>query len=294
MVTDDELAATLGPRLHAELADLHAPADLAATVARRRGNQNRVLAGALALPVVAGVAVTAVLLSTGGTSAAPKPPPPAAAAPQIHTVSYVLTQAKAALDSVDEDLVQTNITGTDGRGPSQRNESWLDPRTRTERSDQYTPGGQLSTSVLVTHTDTGVTLLAVDYATSTWSSITAADKGLKGLPGSLYTDPADIRAALTAGTLVLVGEEQVGGQPAEHLTVTGLLDSMSMDLWVDATSYLPVQSVVHKGPYTGTASYTWLPRTPANLAKLILAVPAGFTKVGKAGVPTPAPSGGVG
>ena len=56
------------------------------------------------------------------------------------------------------------------------------------------------------------------------------------------------------------------------------MPSFSVDLWVDASTYLPVlQETSTGGRVTNRTTYSWLPRTPENLAKLSLVVPPGFT-----------------
>jgi hypothetical protein len=51
-----------------------------------------------------------------------------------------------------------------------------------------------------------------------------------------------------------------------------------MDLWVDATTYLPVQTQFQQEGATPYA-VSWLPPTPENLAKLKTVVPPGFTRM---------------
>src|SRR5439155_12405637 len=53
---------------------------------------------------------------------------------------------------------------------------------------------------------------------------------------------------------------------------------MQMDTWVDRLTYVPVRTrtAIH-GHWLQTDS-TWLPRTPANVAKTKLVIPRGFRR----------------
>jgi hypothetical protein len=79
--------------------------------------------------------------------------------------------------------------------------------------------------------------------------------------------------------LTVVGYDQVNGAPTIHLRLR-VSSTSEIDLWVAADTYLPVQLKV---PDLGRApgqmiTYAWLPRTPANLAKVNLTPPPGLTE----------------
>jgi hypothetical protein len=79
----------------------------------------------------------------------------------------------------------------------------------------------------------------------------------------------------------------LNGRPAIkftlHHTPTKFGGSMADELWVDATTYLPLREtsdVDSPGMDTiDTSDYEYLPATPANLAKLTPTIPAGFKRV---------------
>jgi hypothetical protein len=73
-----------------------------------------------------------------------------------------------------------------------------------------------------------------------------------------------------------VGSEKLAGNDAVHLRWS-TIPGFTLDLWVDATTYLPVRHISAGAKGGSTVDYTWLPRTPENLAGLDLAPPAGFT-----------------
>jgi len=79
--------------------------------------------------------------------------------------------------------------------------------------------------------------------------------------------------------LQLIGDERIGGRDTVHLRLTGRTQGglPQIDLWVDASTFLPVRLVGTKGVVTSAIDYTWLTRTGANLAKTDLTVPAGYT-----------------
>jgi hypothetical protein len=53
---------------------------------------------------------------------------------------------------------------------------------------------------------------------------------------------------------------------------------IAIDIWVDAATYLPVRIAVVSPDISVTSRYTWLPRTPQNLAPFDLKPPTGFTQ----------------
>jgi hypothetical protein len=119
---------------------------------------------------------------------------------------------------------------------------------------------------------------------------------------------AGLRSLLTAGNLTLVGPGAVNGEKAIELQIGAATnyqtaqamaeDDQKADIWVDATTYLPIQADSTwnanapdltkngKNPVTPQtfdgyqANFQWLPPTPANLAQVTRAatVPVGFTQ----------------
>jgi hypothetical protein len=123
--------------------------------------------------------------------------------------------------------------------------------------------------------------------------------------------PALLRSELSEGSLQLVGNTTVNGEPAIELSVvapTG--DAKPSDwggetLWVDPSTYLPIRQEVDTlaEPFPSGATepfptppessnqvwnYTFLPSTPSNLALLQVSVPSGLPQVP---VPQALPSG---
>jgi len=111
--------------------------------------------------------------------------------------------------------------------------------------------------------------------------------GLPGTGSSAGSLPStvarELRAAVSCGSLTSAGRQRVDGIDAIELTSRP--DSpVSEKVWVSPSTYLPVRVSVRVafGKLPGrqqTASITWLPPTPQNLARLIVPIPAGFRKV---------------
>ncbi len=292
MVIEDELGAQLGARLHEELADLSAPAELAGTVRRRRSRQRWAVSGALAVPVVA--AGVALALTVGGTPTGVPGQQPAQAGPaQPHNVAYVVAQSQKALSSIGDYVVHSVTTVDDGTV----HDTWSDV-TGQAMAGTTTAAGAANQAISMTIHGDQLVLLTVDYQHHTWwqDKLPKPDKLPAGAFGVPYGDPSEIRTELGSGDLTLIGTEQVDGRTAEHLRLNaGDFEpgQVGMDLWVDEASYLPVKLTGHKGTVNFTVSYEWLPRTPENLAKTTLAVPSGFTQtpIDKAANPAPTGSG---
>jgi hypothetical protein len=112
---------------------------------------------------------------------------------------------------------------------------------------------------------------------------TARATGLASI--SFAATPDAARALLDCSGLTVSRGLTLGGAPA--IKIAG---SHGETLWINATTYLPIEiAVVNSKPYPPAAynntpspgqviQYTWLPPTPVNLAYLGIPVPAGFTE----------------
>jgi hypothetical protein len=123
---------------------------------------------------------------------------------------------------------------------------------------------------------------------SSEQSCVALDPGLD----TAFLDPRTGQLISNIKTLVADGLLQVLGYPTEHgqPTVelkTGTHGVTTLDLWVNANTYLPVQSVT-TGPtgdansgqtFTTVDQYSFLSPTQANLANLRVTVPPGFREI---------------
>jgi hypothetical protein len=104
-------------------------------------------------------------------------------------------------------------------------------------------------------------------------------------PASPAQWTALIREALACHLFRLDGRQWVDGIDALRLVSTRhmLPAQEEMNLWVNPKTYLPVRTRWNHSPLPwnrgGVIDFTWLPPTPANLAKLRVSVPAGLPAV---------------
>jgi hypothetical protein len=281
MLTDDQLAARIGPRLHAELADLPVP-DLATALRHRQARQarrTRVTVALTTLPVAAAAFAAAVFL-----------PGSAAQKGTLNTTqntAYVLTRVTRALTAVPAGTIMFSRQ-TWGINASVVYR-W-DNGTR-DRTEVFTHVGRLETdggNVLKGRTLTGI---VIDYGSRTWErwSFTkdAADNLIPSCAhwpvimvgsGNTGETAAWLHDAVSCGVLTAAGTASVDGVTAIKLTGTiGINSPATMTYYVNPTTYLPVRLVLG---HSLQADFQWLPPTTANLAKLALPTPpAGFTQV---------------
>src|SRR5258708_2658539 len=101
MLTDDQLAETIGARLHAEVAGIDPAPDLMTTLRRRQARRSLAIGGGIATSLAAAVGVAALVAAGAG------PPPTGTthggtSTAHLETVAYVAQQADAALAEADQ------------------------------------------------------------------------------------------------------------------------------------------------------------------------------------------------
>jgi hypothetical protein len=275
MLTDDQLAARIGPRLRAELDGLPAP-DMLAALRRRRA---RVTAALTTLPVAAAAVAAAVVLSG----------PAAPAAQQAQDTAYVASHVTQALDAVPASTIMyMQITWALHSVVNDRWASGRRLRTETFRA------GQLVSESASTGTNTS-TSVNVNYRDRTWSRSTESLGPFSATAPAMscanagdqpiYANPswmaAEIRTIVSCGLLKADGTATAGGVTAIRLASK----DNSATWYVSPATYLPIR-ITTTQPGTGTLilqiDFQWLPPTTANLAKMNLPVPpAGFTQVSR-------------
>jgi hypothetical protein len=288
---EEDLGAALSTRLHEELADVTAAAGLATAVRRRRSRQRWATGSALAVPVLAAGVVLALVV---GGAPAGHPAPPAAAHStaatdtRLRDVAYVSGKSQEALGSLDQYVVHE--TSTENGKPFRQ--SWSDGAGARWLSVTE-PVDNSPAAVLFTVEGNNMAILTVNSQHHTWYRTnrpmgkTPPTQGL----GITDGDPAGLRAQLREGILSIVGQDRVDGRDAVHLRLNpdpGTTALVGMDIWVDAQSFLPLKVTGHKMDTQLDIAYEWLPRTPENLARIALTVPAGFTEVDPAAQGNPA------
>ncbi|OXM64234.1 hypothetical protein [Amycolatopsis vastitatis] len=236
-------------------------------IARRAG------LAATPLVVAAAVAGSVALVPGSGHSV---PASGTTVATPVLDVAYVTAKVTSALDNAGRDVMYLKA---DPRkvGEHTVDESWVAAdgsamRQRLTRGgevitdEQFTPAGIL----VVQHT-----LKRYYRIPDHGSAVTTPD----GYSRAGVPLPGEIKKAVGAGALTLVGNEVIDGKPTIHLrlsgsgTVPGFVKDAFSDLWVSQSSYLPVRI----GSGESRQDYSWLPPTPENLALLTAPIPAGYT-----------------
>ena len=312
MFTDERYGQQLGARLRRETDDVRAAPDLVAKLRRRRTRRTWVISTAVATPVAAAAAAAIVVTTVGQgapggsqqTDTAAPPTSGSDASVRVENVAYVQEQTLKAISQSSQYVILARNTYEGGHY-----DEWTDKATLRYRNDVYdtsteiagrsadgkihvpapnelTPGPiHLHQSHAVSGPDGDQDITTVDYDLRTWSTGHLTDKRPSDIPDITGAD--SIRKAITDGTVVLVGKENVDGHDTLHLRLDGPRQSYRIEMWVDGTTYLPVRETAAKGDGNGfpatatvTTTYTWLPRTEENLAKLVLTPPSGFKHVG--------------
>ncbi len=202
-----------------------------------------------------------------------------------HTTAYVVSHVTRALDAVPGNTVV--FTQRPGHI-----ESWGDLKGQS-RLESFTPAGQPISDSGISFSGPATRLTRtttdVDYQNKTWWRSTSF-YGNGNVPATAWncsnvgTDDIDwnpremaaqLHTALSCGDLKVVGGGTVGGAPAVKLSGS-LSGSGAVTYWVNATTYLPFRFQAHR---TFQMKLQWLPPTAANLARLNVPIPAGFTQV---------------
>ncbi len=213
---------------------------------------------------VAIVGVAAAAIVTGivvpGSSPSPRP-----AAPTSAVLTAVTRALRATGDDIEE--VQSVVPGA-----PVSTTSWVDLSTGACRADTSL-NGQSSFTIFLEHGSA----VFVDYSLREWWTRDAGGVSCEPLT------PRTIEHDVTTGDYTVAGHGTVGGQPSLKLvytsTTTGLHQVTQLTtLWVNATTYLPIQST-STGHLTEQTTFTWLPVTAINAAILDVRVPAGFQRV---------------
>ena len=226
----------------------------------RRAGWWLAIAGAAAAAVI-GVAVLPGSLSSPGTS-----PHPPGVVPGTSAVLASVTRALAGTSGDIEEVRSTvPVVGLDST-------AWVDLATGACRTDTAV-GANPTLTVFV---EDGRAVI-IDYANRQWWS-----RNSEGVTCEPLT-PHTIEQDVAAGRYSLAGHGIIDERPALRLVSTAATSGLQpvaklTTLWVDATTYLPIQST-STGHLTETTIFSWLPATTGNRAVLKIAVPGGFSHV---------------
>jgi hypothetical protein len=262
--------------------------------ARRASPRTRVIAIGISAAAFAGAAGAVVAVSGTGAPAL-RPQPSAARAGAAAAAPGELRNAiLTAFNGVDGDVFSAKITETYSGRQSKWNgvsQSWaypLQPQPGQQVHVRYLvvpvpAGGEKGDSELIftepsrgkQSLPTKTTVIDVEYGSRTWS-VTTSQVAVESEAG----DIAALRESIVTGTLAVVGKTVIDGQTVLELT-TRAKDASREDTetwWVNPATYLPVRTVSGDAAVRVQVDYEFLPPTPANIAKLTVTIPAGFTK----------------
>lgn len=276
MSTDNELLDEVRALLREEVADVAAGPAMLAAVRRTRARRTIRRRLLLAVPVAAAIAVvaTSVLTTTPPAQEAREtrespPPDPVNAA-------YVKEKTTAALDGVLDNVIYEHAIVTEGDKYSKRGEPAL--------YERWLAGDGSTFRLRVTIDGRPVVDLSRDHVSDVF--VQYGDKTYRAFPGAepsapehddVWT-PKEIQDAITNGRIEVIGPgEPVNGKETVQLRTAAGKAEVPIDLWVDATSYLPVRWQFRQDGAT-LFDVTWLPPTPENLSQLKTVIPPGFTE----------------
>jgi hypothetical protein len=113
-------------------------------------------------------------------------------------------------------------------------------------------------------------VIDVEYGNHTWSKTIQSG-------GTFTTNgPAALRQEIANGKLGSIEKTELDGRPVFKVTIRDKSQGTVTTVWVDPTTYLPMQTESTGGGNHLTIESEYLPPTPANLAKLNVTIPAGF------------------
>jgi hypothetical protein len=239
----------------------------------------------------AGALAAAALIAAVAHGPAPRATPIAASA--------LRTRLLAAIDTASGDVLYTH------GGPAPGGGTWLSPaypqpgqkvRFRilglgsdglVYKDGEYSftlPENEPPSSYIADFDQGGLQLSGTDLVVNHFRHVWGVWHGqfVLGFP----LDAAGIRAEIANGQFTVVGPTELHGRQAIELKINvppnneAPPHTTAARLWVDATTYLPVQQYVRRsnGEHY-VQEFTFLPPTPANLAKLRPVIPAGYIQV---------------
>jgi hypothetical protein len=179
--------------------------------------------------------------------------------------------AQKALDSYGSSIRYDIETLGDG----ERHDSWLDPVTGATRILSFDSEGRLTAEQGLSWTGNVLHSVTVSFTARGWTAATAsASSAYRSGEGSAADESAGVRRDLAAGTAKMLGRAVIGGRETLHIRW------LTVDLWVDPLTYVPVRTMVGRaghGSVSGTI--TWLPGTASNLLSTTIVVPQGFRQL---------------
>ena len=281
-----------------EYETLTAP-DARRDIGRRPRRKSLLTVGSIGFATAAAAAAAVVVVVSSGTPGegahaharrAVIATAPTVAAPRSGhriDVRYVVHGIDTALGA-NTDVLHELINAPDSQtGAPTTEETWSRGGTDTSHSITLNAQGQPQSGVLMTITPHQTITTTIDYAAHTYTQHTypfgSDTTGPAPAPATPVGQAAALRQAVNAGQVTLVGPATIDGQQTIVLRDTRQSGG-TIELWVDPSSYLPVQEIdistgqTADSPQSIRTRFQWLPATAVNLGELTPAgaIPAGF------------------
>lgn len=243
------------------------------------------------------VAVAATVLVTRGAHEPPDvrhvaqaPPRPAPASPSptqrfptadgTTPVDLVVQRSGQALSDASDYLLQSKEL-THSYGKTYPSVLWLDETDRHNfHNQEFDPKGNLVLESFVFDDGGQVTSTEVDYIAHQYTQGPAPvlKKGVGTTTGG--NDATIIAQELRQGHDKIQGVTTIDGRTV--LWLSNDEPGMGRQIWVDASTYLPVRMTAQGSWGSYQIDYTWIPRTAASVtATFAPHVPPGYTKVNR-------------
>lgn len=277
---------TLAPdRLHRGRTTIEPLTDQAEALipeARRRQRQRRLLLSIVISALVAVAVGLYAAMSSGGGSLTVRGIEARVAGSVSRSGSLVLRAEVTSypVQGPDGQLGTSPYTGT----------TWIDLRTGKSRSVTF-DSGQLNTMQETHYTSTAaaqrLTLrrLTVSYETDSWSNEALKWPWTHMTPERVCNCDPLVGHGYSHDTIL--GHRTIAGQPTIEIQLSNPASFLyppasTLDVWVSTSSYLPVREITNtSGHPMVIRSFSWLPRTRANLAHLNapVRIPPTFNRV---------------
>ena len=211
---------------------------------------------------ITGAAAAVVVAAIFVPRSSPSPPPSVATSAVLTAITRSLANTGNDIEEVQSSLPGTPLSTT----------SWVDLSTGACRTDTSL-NGQPSMTIFVEQGNA----VFINHDLRDWWS-----RSSEGVACEPLT-PQTIEHDLAAGHYTVDGNVILEGQASLKLVSTSATTGLHpvtqlTTLWVNATTYLPIQST-SSGHLPEQTTFTWLPATPTNVALLNVTVPAGFRQV---------------